>query len=547
MPLTHEELEQARVLADPVIWADVYLNFKARDYQKSVLRSKSNRVVLRMGRRTGKTACIVVYSLWYGYTHKYKTIIIVTPFESQIRLIWDEFEKYIEYSPELQASIARKSKNPYEIYFKNGSKIKGFTAGTKAGSGAGSVRGQGGDVIILDEGDYMLEKDIVAITAIALEAPERIRIIFSSTPTGKREFFYKICTDRNSSYKQFHFPSYVNPEWNDQAEYEFKMFHSDIDYQHEVEAEFGEAASGVFNISKIEKAATDFYYAYEDLTYMQQQYVEDNNINVHFYGPYDVNYKPPKALRVMGVDWDIKQSTPHFVIAEWNTQFQKLQTVLHEDIPKTEFLLDTAVKRIIELNDIYDPEYIYLDRGLGEYQIETLHAYGLRHPDSGLADKVKGWYFKQNIELIDPSTKELVKKPAKHFMINQTRLLFEREKLMLSYFDDVLFYQIMNYTVTNVTSTGVPQYSKDDHALDAMMLCILAFVLEFPELAQTIELPHYSRQIKVLHNTSQELIKQVYSSTFDKKQSNRLTARIGNKMMRPIRGQNAQPTRRIKI
>jgi replicative DNA helicase len=45
-----------------------------------------------------------------------------------------------------------------------------------------------------------------------------------------------------------------------------------------------------------------------------------------------------------------------------------------------------------------------------------------------------------------------------------------------------------NYTVERVSpKTGEPTYSSDDeHALDAMMLSLLAFIIEMPEVAETI-------------------------------------------------------------
>jgi replicative DNA helicase len=423
----------------------------------------------------------------------------VTPYENQIRHIWEIFDEHINKSPELAASIKRRSKNPYEIEFGNGSKIKGFTAGTKAGAAGASIRGQGADVIWIDEADYLSEADIVAVTAIALEAPGRIQIILSSTPSGRRGFFYKVCTDPKSTYRQFHYPSHVNPEWTPEADEEFGLFHSEVDYQHEVLAEFGEEASGVFNKALVEKAAWTLYYTYLPLSEQQRRFCRENNIQVEFVGPYTVDNPAPPALRTMGVDWDKVSSTPQIVIVEYNESLRKFQVVLRESIPKSEFTLDNAVNRIIELNEIYNPAFIYCDRGFGEYQVETLHAYGLRHPETGLAQKVKGKHFGENLELVDPATKELVKKPLKHFMVNQTAVFFERQKLLLSPFDEELFNQIINYSVVRVTASGQPVYtSKNEHALDAMMLAILAFVLEFPELASTLEKSQTATKVRTI-------------------------------------------------
>ena len=40
------------------------------------------------------------------------------------------------------------------------------------------------------------------------------------------------------------------------------------------------------------------------------------------------------------------------------------------EVPRAEYSFDKAVNMIIELNQIYNPTWIYADRGSGEYQIE---------------------------------------------------------------------------------------------------------------------------------------------------------------------------------
>lgn len=44
----------------------------------------------------------------------------------------------------------------------------------------------------------------------------------------------------------------------------------------------------------------------------------------------------------------------------------KFRTCYRAEIPRGEFTLDNAVKKIIALNEIYDPQFIYVDRGFGK-------------------------------------------------------------------------------------------------------------------------------------------------------------------------------------
>lgn len=99
---------------------------------------------------------------------------------------------------------------------------------------------------------------------------------------------------------------------------------------------------------------------------------------------------------------------------------------------------------------------------------------------------------------MDPVTKIVDKKPVKHFMINQFSTLLERDKIMLSPFDELLYRQIVNYNVVKVTQNGSPVFtSTDEHALDALMLAIFAFAREMKDLTQTIFEPKKFLEISV--------------------------------------------------
>lgn len=143
---------------------------------------------------------------------------------------------------------------------------------------------------------------------------------------------------------------------------------------------------------------------------------------------------------------------------------------------------------IVELNEIYNPSFIYCDAGSGEYQIERLHIIGEQNPSSGLKAKVKRWQFSNKIDIMDPITKEMDKKPMKPFMVNQLQIAFERDKMILSPYDDVLFKQLTDYEVEKTTESGVPKYtSENEHFVDALGLAYLAMVLEFKEITGVIE------------------------------------------------------------
>lgn len=173
---------------------------------------------------------------------------------------------------------------------------------------------------------------------------------------------------------------------------------------------------------------------------------------------------------------------------DYDVIMQKFKVIKRVEVPRGEYSYDNAVNLIIELNEIYNPSWIYCDAGAGEYQIETLHKYGDDHPASGLKNKVKRWQFKQKIDIQDPVNFTIHSEPLKPFIITQLQIAFERERLLLSPFDDVLHKQLIDYEVVKLSASGDPIFtSVNEHFVDALALANLAFVLEFPALTNVIK------------------------------------------------------------
>jgi hypothetical protein len=517
--LTNAEMDEMEreIRSDPIKWAYWKLkdpkgnSWKARWYQRKMIQgimSGDRRIAARMGRRVGKTETMVVFCLWYAFHHKNSRLLVATPYEHQVRLIFMRLAELVRDCDELNASVTM-TKNPFIASFGNGSKIMGFTAGANAGSQAGaSVRGQRADWLFLDEVDYMSRDGIDAVTAIAMEDPKRIGIWVSSTPTGKRDFFYDICTNPDTGYRSYHFPSHVNPDFDERMEGELRATMTVQGYIHEVEAEFGEETVGVFSKSAVERAKSQYLYSYRELNvwekeqFQKQGYTLDDII---YFPAYNKRNPAPPAHRIIGVDWDKYGAATQIVVTEYDEILKKFRVCKREEIPRGDFTLDNAVKKIIELNAIYDPKFIYVDRGFGEYQIEMLHLHGREHPETNLDKKVKGIQFSQKIEIRDPGTREVNSKDAKDFMINQTAILLDRDKIVLSPFDEMVWKQMMDYQVVRISQSGKPQYtSENEHALDAFMLTILGFTIEFPNITKILEEIKVARKARPLQQQQQK-------------------------------------------
>lgn len=133
-----------------------------------------------------------------------------------------------------------------------------------------------------------------------------------------------------------------------------------------------------------------------------------------------------------------------------------------------------------------------------EYQIERLHIYGDEHPETGLKQKVIGWSFSNKIKVLDPITGEEDSKPMKPFMISQLQIAFERENLILSPYDEVLYKQLIDYEVEKIGANGNPTFTnKNEHFVDALGLAYLAMVMEFKQLTGVMQDIDVSSKIEI--------------------------------------------------
>lgn len=252
------------------------------------------------------TETMCVYMLWHAFHKKNQRLLVAAPYENQIRLIFKRLKELIGTCEELSESLTKDTSNPYELSFSNGTSIIGFTVGATSGAGA-SVRGQRADFLFIDEIDYISRDGIDATIAISYENPNEIGIWASSTPTGKRDFFYNICNNKQTGYKSYHYPSMVNPNFDAAMEAEFRSTMTQQGYVHEVMAEFGEETMGVFGKSMVEKARDEFLFSYRQLNEYEIEMAKKsgyNMDNIVFFPKYSMKNTPPRAKRMLGIDWD---------------------------------------------------------------------------------------------------------------------------------------------------------------------------------------------------------------------------------------------------
>jgi replicative DNA helicase len=319
---TQEEINHLEVIRDPALWAETYLRnpqnprkpLKLRWYQKEMLRCQSMKKVYRLGRRSGKSISLCVEMLWKAFNHEDKMILVCTPYRSQVELLWkDGFMKLIKGNEFIEKSISKMRANPHLIEFHNGSRILGLTAGSSTGNKGSSIKGQSATDLYLDEVDYMGDEAIHSTMAI-IATSKNTSFTVSSTPSGKRDFYFHCCTNKNLGYEEFYHPSSDSPEWvsikeakergipvYESHEYIFRNQYPESVYDREILANFGEEAEGVFKHQFIDRSL---------LTYDE----ENSDPEGRYW--YCNDDQLPKNIYAMGVDWNGDKVGCQIVITE---------------------------------------------------------------------------------------------------------------------------------------------------------------------------------------------------------------------------------------
>lgn len=433
-----------------------------RKYQYDILSCSSRYKVLRLGRQCGKTEVICIYALFYMFTREKFKVVIIVPYETQALLIHTRLNELINSSSSLSTSISSSTKSsPPTVELNNGSSVMLFTAGSKTGGEAGSARGQTPSLLMFDEADFLRDADIDASVASGANNPN-ILILMSSTPKRIEGKFHKTCKSIN--YKEFHCPSTLNPNYTEELDAYFKHELTEMGYQREILALFGNQEEGVY----------------------QQKYILAAQSNKYEYG--QLNYNKDFKYSI-GVDWNKAKHGTNIAVVCFNSKEGRFYVVDKAVITSTEFTQLSACKRIAELNGQWNCSYIYCDAGYGTI-IEVLHDYGLRslrdngpnHQDSKLRF-AKSFDFGSNLEVRDPFTKEMVKKPAKPFLVENSVRRFENGQIKYPESDVQYSAQLSNYIIDRVTTSGRPVYKTQnenigDHFLDAVNLALISFTLE---------------------------------------------------------------------
>ena len=483
--LSDDELEEIIAYYDPITWAHKnlfvrYGGFVPRvskrgfPYQAQLIRTKSKRIATRAGRRTGKTLSIAVRVLHKAFTWKpddkrgYYNIVIFTPNQTQINLIFKMFEMLLDGNNDLLSMVGKENKDKgkiptrktpnYVMELTNNVTISGFVSGSTA------IRGSAADMLILDEASFLTTEDTDSVVALINEHPN-VELWVSSTPSGPKDYFYDRIND--PTFVSFHFPTdKYHPEWSHQMEQDFKRQLTISGFKHEVLAEFSEEGETVFQAEFVENALEDY------------KLKDEKRKNNWIYS--------------IGIDWNDPENGTQICVVGYDIKNKKYRLVDKASVHIAGWTQTKAVEKVAEMADKWMPDSIYSDKGHGAAQIERLHELGLLAlPNSPrrLLLKAKAIDFGSSIEIEDPWTKEKRKIQTKSYMVNNAVRVFEGNFINIPKEEIILINQLRGYNIDRINPlTGTPVYKPDtkygDHELDALMLALFSFHVEYSMLTK---------------------------------------------------------------
>ena len=514
--MNKEELKEIKQVMSPVYWAEKNIDVNQQDpmkrlyvnrwYQSMQLVCSASKKAIRCGRRSGKSYGLGIDIANRLVQNSNYQILVVTPFLSQAKELTNVVKKILRSLGDTIGTwddlVERSVTSPYqEIQMKNGSTFKAFTAGN---DNANAVRGQGAHLIIIDEADFLTQEAFDSITAILMDKPNT-EIICTSTPMGEG-LLYKFSNSKD--YKEFHFPSFVIPHYNDDMDKEFRNSLSMMAYLQEVMAEFGVSDNSVFDTDLVNRSTTIGISA-----------------SIH-----DVVLNRDRYIVSLGCDWNADKVGTRICVIAYDRIDKKVVIANLSNVRREGWTQVAAIDKIVELNRLYVPDYIYVDEGFGEANVQQLKLIAVNlfgkvpadHPDLRLRN-VTPVNFSSTLELRDVMTGEIRKKYFKNFIVETTKRALETG--LLAFKDPVaapIVEQMKNYVVKSRLTNGREVYEAKsseigDHDLDAFMIALAGLQLNEDSILDTrrysnITVLPLEKRGTESYNTSNQIEKRSYTN-----------------------------------
>jgi hypothetical protein len=174
---------------DAVEFVEELFHFTPKQYQASLLKDESKRIVVRWSRQAGKTTCIALRAIWFALTHPKTLTLIVAPTLRQSMIMSDRIQDFLGCLPkEKRSALIEKLQRTTVRFKRGGSRIVALPNSPQL------LRGYTADQVIADEAGFFREDDLVFYNVLyPMLSTTDGTLIASSTPWSKDSVFYRMC------------------------------------------------------------------------------------------------------------------------------------------------------------------------------------------------------------------------------------------------------------------------------------------------------------------------------------------------------------------
>lgn len=185
-PRLHQFLGGIAVSLDPIARFRAALG-EPRAFQRDLLNSTSQRVILMASRQLGKSTAVACVA-WDAFLRGL-TVVMISPTEKQAKEFLLRVKEFRDADPFAPSGIA---------FLKTEVSAPKFKGRIIAMPATDSARGFTADVLMLDEAALIGDEEITAV--LPMREKTRGRLIVTSTPMWREGFFYDRWSGRGDGY-----------------------------------------------------------------------------------------------------------------------------------------------------------------------------------------------------------------------------------------------------------------------------------------------------------------------------------------------------------
>ncbi len=239
-------LPSEQVSLDPVAWAEEITGYELDPWQKEVMRSDHKRHLLLCSRQTGKTETVALKAAFTAKMQPGCKILTLAPSHRQSRNLFSRISHTLAADPSVK--LERMTQTECDLAG-NGSSIVALP-----GNDPDRIRGMVADVILIDEGAFVLDSVLQIVFPMISTTNGSITML--STPSGPQGVFHSEWEDGQGWNKTIALASdcpRISPEFLEEA----RIRLGDMAYRQEYLCEFLQSGAAFFSADLIADAFAD--------------------------------------------------------------------------------------------------------------------------------------------------------------------------------------------------------------------------------------------------------------------------------------------------